>query len=330
MRTSVDLYDAVTVPSDVSGAVRTADLSAVRSLVKVHGYAIVRGHKCDTAAAASALAEGIWEADLLAAPEACEVRDGAVGDDGLRDEDPGGRLLGPHSDGFAYGDHLPDYFLLACHTASEAGGENYIVDGLKVLEHIDSDPATRWAADALRSRKIDQTELAKRPSISSIVQQTPAGRVMLRHLPFLQQPWAQSDDVTRDAEMISIFHEATAIVAAGPDTPWLKLEAGEALVLDNYRMFHGRAPYKNSDRLLWRQWVWTAESKDGKPSGRGGLPLHSDSRFADEAFLELSEAQQAELATLSLDELRKKHEDNRVGAEIGHRNAIPGRTGASL
>jgi|EP01046_Picozoa_sp_COSAG06_P018135 hypothetical protein len=105
--------------------------------------------------------------------------------------------------------------------------------------------------------------------------------------------------------MISIFHEATAKVAATPDTPWLKLEAGDALVLDNYRMFHGkkpalvflvhftmmkhaiilprqardrhrnnsqrqttvdvcplgRAPYKNSDRLLWRQWVWTAESK---------------------------------------------------------------------
>ena len=171
----------------------------------------------------------------------------------------------------------------------------------------------------------------------------------MRHLPFLQQPWPQSDDLARDAvrarppppppppsssssssssssfllselctlylisgtfrfvqEMISIFHEATAKVAATPDTPWLKLEAGDALVLDNYRMFHGkkpalvflvhfttmmkhaiiltrqardrhrnnsqrqttvdvcplgRAPYKNSDRLLWRQWVWTAESK---------------------------------------------------------------------
>lgn len=62
------------------------------------------------------------------------------------------------SDGFAYGDQLPDYFLLACHTASDSGGENYLVDGLKVLELIDSDPVTSWAADALRSRKIDQTE----------------------------------------------------------------------------------------------------------------------------------------------------------------------------
>ena len=42
--------------------------------------------------------------------------------------------------------------------------------------------------------------------------------------------------------MISIFHEATAKVAATPDTPWLKLEAGDALVLDNYRMFHGKKP----------------------------------------------------------------------------------------
>lgn len=287
------------------------------------GYCVVEGHACKTAEAAKALAAGIWQEDLLAAPQACEVRDGAVGDDGARDEDPGGRIIGPHSDGFAYGDHLPDYFLLACHTASDDGGENYLVDGLQVLELIDSDPATRWAADALRSRKIDQTEAGKRPSISSIVQETPAGRVMMRHLPFLQQPWGDSDDVARDAEMISIFHDATAKVAATPGTPWLKLEAGDALVLDNYRMFHGRSPYRNTDRLLWRQWVWTSESKAGEPTGP---PLHSDSRFADEAFLTLSEAQQAELATLSLDELRKLHEEHRQAAEIGRRNAIPGRT----
>ena len=99
---------------------------------------------------------------MLAAPPACEVRDGAVGDDGLKKTDPGNRLIGPHSDGFAYGDHLPDYFILACHTASNEGGENFLVDGLKVLDLIDSDPATSWAAEALRSRKIDQTEAGKR------------------------------------------------------------------------------------------------------------------------------------------------------------------------
>ena len=160
----------------------------------------MRGHECTSAEGARELAASIWQEDLLAAPPACEVRDGAVGDDGLKKEDPGNRLIGPHSDGFAYGDHLPDYFILACHTASNEGGENFLVDGLKVLDLIDSDPTTAWAAEALRSRKIDQTEAGKRPSVSSIVQQTQSGRVMMRHLPFLQQPSAQSDDHARDAE----------------------------------------------------------------------------------------------------------------------------------
>lgn len=280
-------------------------------LVALAGYCVVQKHGCTGAEAAKDLAERIWQADLLAAPSACEVRDGAVGDDGLQVEDPGDRLIGPHSDGFAYGDLLPDYFLLACHTASGEGGENFLVDGLAVLELIDSDPATSWAAEALRSRKIDQTEVGKRPSVSSVVQQTPSGRVMMRHLPFLQQPWAQSDDIARDEEMISIFHEATAKVAASSNTPWLKLEAGDALVLDNYRMFHGRAPYRNTDRMLWRQWVWTTESKQGIPTGPA---LHSDSRFADEAFLALSEAQQEELTALSLEDLKELHDANREAA----------------
>ena len=90
-----------TAPADMSGAVRTTDLRAVRDLVRLHGYAVVTGHNCRTAPAASQLAAEIWQDDLLAAPEACEVRDGAVGDDGRRNANPGGRVIGPHSDGFA-------------------------------------------------------------------------------------------------------------------------------------------------------------------------------------------------------------------------------------
>eukprot|EP01052_Picozoa_sp_SAG31_P020797 SAG31_NODE_1579_length_7835_cov_6.779860_4_plen_224_part_00 len=221
---------------------------------------------------------------------------------------------------------MPDYFLLACNTASKLGGENYLVDGLRVLERIESNPTTSWAAEALRARKIDQSEAGKRPAISPIVQQTAAGRIMMRHLPFLQQPWKESDDAANDSAMISIFHEATAQVAARLDTHWVKLEEGEALVLDNYRMFHGRMPYKSAERLLWRQWVWTTESKGGTPRGP---PLHSDSRFADEAFLSMDEAQQNALATMSLDDLRKLHDCHREQSRIGSRNAIPGRTDAS-
>ncbi len=48
-------------------------------------------------------------------------------------------------------------------------------------------------------------------------------------------------------------------------------------MIDNYRMFHGREPYADLDRLMWRVWIWTDESK-GVPEGM----LHSDSRYANQ------------------------------------------------
>jgi hypothetical protein len=319
----------LTVPEGLDGAgVRTSDLSRVRALVREHGYCIVEGHDCREEHDAAHAAASIWGGDLLAAPGACEVRDGAVGDDGLASEEPGVRIVAPHSDGFAYGDALPDYFMLSCAVHSEGGGENFLVDGLKVLEAIDADPETRWAAEALRSRPIDQTEAAKRPSISTVVQQTPGGRLMFRHLPFLQTAWGGSDDFESDTKMLRIFHGFTARQAASPDALWLKLKAGEAVVIDNYRMFHGRAPYALAagapDRMLWRQWIWSSESKTGLPSG----PLYSDSRFADEAFLELEQADLDKLAEMPLEELKLVHEENRQASELGHRNLIPGSKGA--
>ena len=39
------------------------------------------------------------------------------------------------------------------------------------------------------------------------------------------------------------------------------LRPGDALVVDNYRMFHGRDPYVDPDRLLWRCWIWTTAAR---------------------------------------------------------------------
>ena len=118
---------------------------------------------------------------------------------------------------------------------------------------------------------------------------------------------------------------ATAAQAAGPDAAWLKLEAGDAVVIDNYRMFHGRAPYSSGDRMLWRQWVWSTDSAHGVPGG----PLYSDSRFADEAFLQLGQEELDELAALPLSELRLINQENREGATLGRRNGEAARLAAA-
>ena len=48
------------------------------------------------------------------------------------------------------------------------------------------------------------------------------------------------------------------------------LESGEALLIDNLRMLHGREGYSSkslgNDRKMWRVWAWT-DRTDGLPEG---------------------------------------------------------------
>ena len=57
-----------------------------------------------------------------------------------------------------------------------------------------------------------------------------------------------------------------AIATAGDAAPRFKLHAGDVVVVDNYRMMHGREAYADLDRLMWRVWVWTTASF-GVPGG---------------------------------------------------------------
>ena len=53
------------------------------------------------------------------------------------------------------------------------------------------------------------------------------------------------------------------------------LESGQALLVDNYRMFHGREGYADPQRMMWRVWGWSDDTL-GVPE----VPLHSDTRYA--------------------------------------------------
>ena len=120
---------------------------------------------------------------------------------------------------------------------------------------------------------IDQTELGMQPAVSPILQLTPNCRVMLRKT-LDQKAAADSADPIRDNLMVRIWHEATESAVAS--APKFKLTPGQAVVVDNYRMLHGRLAYQDLDRLMWRVWIWTRASKAGAPP----MALHSDTRFA--------------------------------------------------
>lgn len=177
-----------------------------------------------------------------------------------------------HTDGFAYGDLYPDFILLGCVRSSEQGGESMLVDGYQLLENIDSLTENAALSERLRTVPIDMTEDGMQQSYSPLVIQNKGGRLMLRRT-LEQKPCDNSSDAVGDQEMIDCW--IGAIDEAAEEAPRFKLQPGEVLVVDNYRMFHGRDPYTDADRMLWRVWVWTKDAL-GVPE----LELASDSRYA--------------------------------------------------
>ena len=70
-----------------------------------------------------------------------------------------------------------------------------------------------------------------------------------------------SSDAEEQTELIAWWRAQIDGLSAA--APRFKLAPGDALCIDNLRMMHGREPYTDPNRLLYRVWVWT----------RAGLPV---------------------------------------------------------
>ena len=242
-----------------------------RSLVEAQGAAIVPGIGPSEQDARN-LAYDLLGSKVLAVPPAARVFDGGEMDNrapGLDHTAP----LPPHTDGFGYGDQYPDYILLTCVHSSAAGGESFLVDGYRLLELMDQDTQTSWIPPALASVDVDQTEEGMQNAVSPIVQTTARGRRLLRRT-FNQRASQSSPNPGRDNDMIDAW--CTWVDRAAEEAPRFKLNAGDALVVDNYRLLHGREAYTDLTRLMWRVWIWSSDSIGGAPD----MPLHSDTRYA--------------------------------------------------
>lgn len=217
---------------------------------------------------AVALGHTIFGETVQSIPEAARV---FVGGEMDRYEQPDHHMpLKPHTDGFAYGDLFPDYIMLICVTASPVGGESFLVDSYAVLDQLAADNPS--LAKDLERVVVDQTEEDMQVSQSPIVQYNASGRKLLRRN-FSQRPLPTSQRPEKDQAMIDTW--VNAVDAAGNVVPRFKVESGQALIIDNYRMLHAREGYEDLNRMMWRVWVWTNEAL-GVPE----VPLHSDSRYA--------------------------------------------------
>lgn len=252
---------------------RTADPSAARALLERDGAVILTDCGRD-AAAGEAIPALVFAESVLPVPPAAKVNEPGESDDG-----PTGRTSqrgsNCHSVGYAYGWQYPDYFLLLCDVPSEVGGESFLVDGYAMLDEMAADDEMSWLARAVRTTSIDQTEDGMRPLVGPLVSKSPTGREMLVMANAVdQRPVDDSKDPAADARMIETWR--STVNDATDHVERFALKASEALIIDNYRLFHGTEPYEAEDRQLWRVWIWTDAAAFGMPEG----VLHSDSRDA--------------------------------------------------
>ena len=238
---------------------RVTSAAEVVALLREDGYCILENAGTSQTEAA-ALPRRIFGETLAAAPEPAEVSQRILGARGINKDD----TFRAHTDGHAYGDLFPDFFLLLCAHASEKGGGNFVIDGYSVIDSLAAAADTAWVAKALEETPIEQT--SRVPSITPVVLRAPDGRRALRcrlsgpPAAFAAQRVSpNSDNPDQDSRMLAIYHEAVETAAQAADRIYLK--PGDALVVDNYRMFHGRDPYTDPSRLLWRCWIWTSASR---------------------------------------------------------------------
>lgn len=236
---------------------RVATVAEVNAALEEHGACILVGGGLGIADAAAAV-QDVFGGRLRAAAEPA-----VVSEESFR----------VHSEGLAYGDLFPDFFLLLCARLRRDGGTSFLVDGYAVLDALAADLETAWLPSVLEIRPVDQASQAA--SAAPVVVRAPCGRRAVRcslpgtpGAPMAQGVAANSDDAEADAAMLAAYHASVERAAAA--APRFFLQPGEALLVDNYRMIHGHDPGGDAERSLWRCLVWTVGSR-GVPEGE----LHS-------------------------------------------------------
>jgi hypothetical protein len=160
-----------------------------------------------------------------------------------------------HNDGYGFGDFAPDHMFLWCDTPCTVGGASFLIDALKLATILAAeDPQL---ADFLWDEPIDHSE----PNFPQgdpepIARFSPGGRAQVRSHPYqLPQVGPRETDHYPFVERWGM-----AVAEARSTGPRFRLEAGQMVCIDNYRMLHGREAYVDVDRRVVSIWAWTTSA----------------------------------------------------------------------
>jgi len=242
---------------------RTASADEARDLVARDGAAILTGCGSLEADGARVHASAVVGPTLVTAPDVFTV---VVEDDDPRikiNRNLSDRLitLDLHTDGYSYGDALPDWLFLGCGSASPFGGASILTDGYAILDRLRGASGV-WAelVQLLDTVEIDQIPEFQPRGLSKVIQYTESGRCFFRRNSFQRvaddAPAGETTD--RQRWLIDLWHAMWHLLSRGA-TPF-RLAPGELLCIDNYRVQHGRLPFVGAPRTYQRVWAWTSDA----------------------------------------------------------------------
>jgi hypothetical protein len=279
-------------PSSSVGVVpqRTGDPAQARQLFCEDGAVILTGAGTSffDAAAVPEMVFGPGGVRSYLPPIKICFGNGAVDGAALR------RDGGAHTDGYAYGDCANDGIVLLCERpCGDGGGENFLIDPAQALRVAGGEHEALGAA--LRRCVINQTSTCRCtecvPDGEPLVSQSPVWRSVAtaaagpfggRDRDFFrlfrdQRPvgFGGSGGGGAAGAMIREYHEL--MQASASSAPRFTTRRGDALLIDNWRLLHGRDSYSDPRRSLWRVWFWTADnhrsSIDAAPPGSGSAVM---------------------------------------------------------
>ncbi|MFT4287184.1 TauD/TfdA family dioxygenase [Nocardioides sp.] len=180
-----------------------------------------------------------------------------------RQDGESGDYLGPHADGAwaladVHGqtvrlrDPDDDYVLQRCLKPAAQGGESFVLDGYRLADRIretdtelhefltgvDVDFLAGWTNP---SRGVPATPLLRR-----MIEHTRGGRRVVR-TGSQARPAPREPDAVRHQVMLDRY--AAVVEAMAARAPRFRLDAGDVLVLDNYRYLHGRDAFVGARSL---------------------------------------------------------------------------------
>ena len=145
-----------------------------------------------------------------------------------------------------------DVLLMHCSSPAPAGGDSVLVDGYALVDRLATDHPglhrflTGHDVDFFGSRVNPPRGVPAVPLLRRMVEYTRGGRRAVRAsdyaLPVPREPeW--------DAHLARIEEYADLLATAFEAAPRFRLEAGDLLILDNYRFLHGRDAFTGSRSL---------------------------------------------------------------------------------